>query len=39
VPEGWVASASEPPLFNGASLPASWEQGGQTTQNEYALVQ
>jgi nucleotide-binding universal stress UspA family protein len=39
VPEGWVASASEPPLFNGASVPASWEQGGQTTQNHYALVQ
>ena len=39
VPEGWVASASEPPLFSDASVPASWEHVGQTIENEYALVQ
>jgi len=38
VPEGWVGSPSEPALFSDASIPASWEQVGQTIENEYGLV-
>lgn len=39
VPEGWVGSISESPLFSDASVRVNWGQIGQTIENEHALAQ